>query len=142
MSSTPISKLPINNPNLQITGDSQEDDPEVQAVLQEVNEQQQHHQAQPVYRPAPPAYRQPQAPVNYKAPAHIESMEQSQWLNSELAKKAIIAAIIAGIMFYPKTLTLLYEKVPMISKFESYDLFIRIALLAVVLYVLMWKLNL
>ena len=147
MSSTPISKLPINHPNLQISGESHEDDPEVQAVLQEVNEQQKHIQAQPVYRPAPPSYNQAQ---QHQSLHHHQnqlasvsgSLEQSQWLNTEFAKRAFIAAVIAGIMFHPKTLTLVYEKVPMLSKFESYDLFIRIALLAVVLYILMWKLNL
>lgn len=139
MSSTPISKLPVHHPNLQISGDSQEDDPEVQAVLQEV---QQAHQPPPMvqtqmYQLPPRMSSPPQM-----APTQVNPSNTSSWFQHDLAKKAIFAAILAGILFHPKSLTLLYEKVPMLNRFESYDLFIRIALLAVVLYGLMWKLHL
>lgn len=137
MSSTPISKLPVHHPNLQISGDSQEDDPEVQAVLQEV---QQAHQPPPMVQTQ--MYQLPPRMPSPHMPPTIVQPNTSSWFQHDLAKKAVFAAILAGILFHPKALTVLYEKVPMLNRFESYDLFIRIALLAVVLYGLMWKLHL
>lgn len=58
--------------------------------------------------------------------------------NAKRAQYAVMCAIIAGVLFYPKTLALLYEKVPVL---ESYDIFIRCILLAIVLYVLFMKLE-
>lgn len=135
MSSTPISKLPVHHPNLQISGDSQEDDPEVQAVLQEVQQAHQPPMVQTQMYAMPP----PRMPTQQIAPVQ---MDKPSWFQHDLAKKAVFAAVLAGILFHPKTLVILYEKIPMLNRFESYDLFIRIALLAVVLYGLMWKLHL
>lgn len=139
MSSTPISKLPVHHPNLQISGDSQEDDPEVQAVLQEVQQRQ----------PTPTAvqtqmYAIPSPPQMMMAAPRVTVATESTnpWVQQDMAKKAVIAAVLAALLFHPKTLTLLYERVSFLQKFESYDLWIRMALLAVVLYVLMIKLKL
>ena len=141
MSSTPISKLPVNHPNLQISGDSQEDDPEVQAVLQEV---QQRQPAPPMVQTqmyaVPPPQQMMMAPSPRVPPMVVES--SNPWVQPEMAKKAVIAAVLAAMLFHPKTLAMLYERIAFLQKFESYDVWIRMALLAVVLYLLMIKLKL
>jgi len=149
--STPISKIQVN-PNLPITGESHEDDPEVMAVLQEVAQE-------PRY--VKPAQMQMQMPMQAppQAPSHSHygngamvgaaagagasagALGDASWLHTDVAKRAVIAAIIAGVMFYPATFQILYDKIPALAKVASYDVFIRVAFLAVVLYILMWKLN-
>lgn len=135
--STPISKIPLNQ-NIPIQAESHEDDPEVQAVLQEVQ--------QPTLPVKVQAYAPPSMVINPQQMYHSPSLPiqdtTSSFIQTDIAKRAIAAAIIATIIFYPQTLQMLYEKVPVLGKFSSYDSVIRTALLAVVLYVLMWKLNL
>jgi len=143
--STPISKIQVN-PNLPITGESHEDDPEVMAVLQEVAQEPRY--VKPVQMPM-----QMQAPAQAQAHPHYGNgamvgvggaaggAADASWLQTDVAKRAAIAAIIAGIMFYPATFQMLYDKIPALAKAASYDVFIRVAFLAVVLYILMWKLN-
>lgn len=63
------------------------------------------------------------------------------WLHTDHAKRAAMVAVVAFLMLYPCDLSSLYQKVPGVARFASYDRFIRVALLAVVLYVLFWKLN-
>jgi hypothetical protein len=136
--STPISKIPLNQ-NVPIQAESHEDDPEVQAVLQEVQ--------QPILPVKVQAYAPPPQMIN---PQQIYQMSQSiplhngatSFIQTDIAKRAMVAAIIATIIFYPQTLQMVYEKIPVLGKFSSYDSVIRTALLALVLYILMWKLNL
>jgi len=146
--STPISKIQVN-PNLPITGESHEDDPEVMAVLQEVKESHPPMAQEPRY--AKPVQQQMHMPMHYGngamvgtgagAVATAGGAMDASWLQTDVAKRAAIAAIIAGVMFYPATFQMLYDKIPALAKVASYDVFIRVAFLAVVLYILMWKLN-
>jgi len=147
--STPISKIQVN-PNLPITGESHEDDPEVMAVLQEVAQEPRY--VKPAQMPMPMHMQAPpQAPshshygngamVGAGAGASAGALGDASWLHTDVAKRAVIAAIIAGVMFYPATFQILYDKIPALAKVASYDVFIRVAFLALVLYILMWKLN-
>lgn len=133
--STPISQLPAN---ATASNTSSEDDPFITGVIQEmekeVNKQPTSVQPQPLpqmYIPMPIT-----TPVTTAAP-----QTQASWYNETFAKRAAIVAVIAFLMFYPNDLTPIYEKAPILSRFAAYDRLIRMLLLAVVLYVLFWKLN-
>ena len=136
--STPISKIPVNQ-NVPIQAESHEDDPEVQAVLQEVQQPTLPVKVQ-AYAP-PPQMMSPHQiyqAAPFMPPHHNDTLP---FIQTDIAKRAIAAAIIATIIFYPQTLQMVYDKVPALGKFSSYDSVIRTVLLAVVLYILMWKLN-
>ena len=60
------------------------------------------------------------------------------YVRMDLLQKAAVAAVIAFVLFYPKTLAMVYEKLPQL---EAFDPFLRTFLLAVVLYLIMWKFN-
>ena len=136
--STPISKLAVPT-NVPIQVESQDEDPDVQAVLQEVQKPASislpppSMASQPVYHPQP-VYHQPNIQI-YSQPSSLS------WIQTEVAKRAMFAAIIASVFFYPKTFEMIYQKVPILSKVIAFEWYIRILLLAVVLYLLMWKLN-
>lgn len=134
--STPIHQLP-NNPT---SGTAPaEEDPFVAGVIQEM-ENECKKQPVPVSPPTPPA-PQPQMYMPITTPMQAPKPAASSWYNETFAKRAAIVAVIAFLMFYPNDLTPLYEKAPVLSKFAAYDRMIRMLLLAVVLYVLFWKLN-
>lgn len=136
---TPISNIPIKE--IPSDNESHEDDPEVKAILEEAKK------PEPVvhtYTPPPVAYLpapqfvQPQ--VNVQQYNSLNDASKSM-IDSEKAKKALIATIAAMIMFYPQTLQFIYEKYPKLSQFEAYDFFIRAMLLFMIIYLLLWKLN-
>lgn len=140
MASTPISKIPA-----QVSSDIEEsdddDDPEVLSILKEMSDS----ERPPMPPPRQPTYKQhPPPPKAYPPPSAniVQHNLPKSYIQQDLLQKAVIAAIIAAVMFYPKTLEILYTKFPMMEKFQSFDSIIRVVLLAVVLYVLMWKLNL
>lgn len=136
--STPISKLAVPT-NVPIQVESQDEDPDVQAVLQEVQKPAfislppPSIASQPVYQQ--PVYHQPNVQI------YTQSSSPLSWIQKDIAKRAMLAAIIASVFFYPKTFELIYQKVPVLSKVNAFEWYIRILLLAVVLYILMWKLN-
>ena len=127
MSSTPINKIPAQT--------SQEpEDPEVLAILQEM---QQVEAPAPVPTiTSPPRYITPLAPSPHVV--NVPLPEKPTYFRVDILQKAAAAAIIAFVLFYPKTLSMVYEKLPQL---EAFDPFLRTFLLAVVLYLVMWKLN-
>lgn len=133
--STPINQLPSNTPTNPVPT---EDDPFVAGVIQEMENEcrKQAPVQQPIAQHAPPQMYMPMPIATPVAPS-----KGSSWYNETFAKRAAIVAVIAFLMFYPNDLTALYQKAPFLSKFASYDRIIRMLLLAVVLYVLFWKLN-
>lgn len=140
--STPIHQLPSNTSNVPVS----EDDPFITGVIQEMESE--CKKQQPAVSSAPPQYPTHPAPqIYHNTPVPIAtpintSKSSSSWYNETFAKRAAIVAVIAFLMFYPNDLSPLYEKAPMLSKVAAYDRIIRMILLAVVLYVLFWKLNL
>jgi len=138
--STPISKIPVNK-NIPIQVESDEDDPEVQAVLQEVQQPTLPVKIQ-AYSPSQPQMTAAVSEQMYYEPSMEETLMSDSYFQSDIAKRAIIAALIATLIFYPQTLQMVYDKIPMLGRFSSYDSIIRTALLALVLYILMWKLDL
>lgn len=140
---TPVGHLPVpNNP----TPGGAEEDPTVTDVLREMEQEvaAATQRAAPPPRPSPPPMMLP--PMQMQAPTRmiVSERDDTAWegmWNPVALQRAGIAAAIALLLFYPATLQLLFDKVPALARFASYDIWIRTALLAVVLYVLMWKLQ-
>lgn len=135
--STPINQLPANAPP-----SNTEEDPFVTGVIQEMEKEckQPVVSAQPVQQYVP-QHPQIYMPVPIATPMSAAKSGSSSWYNETFAKRAAIVAVIAFLMFYPNDLTPLYEKAPVLSKLAAYDRVIRMLLLALVLYVLFWKLD-
>jgi len=137
--STPIQSLP--NP----TAMQPIDDPEINSVLREMESENSTHappqpREQPPYVPHQPAFMPsyaPSPPPQYFR-AHVQ---QSVW-NIEIAKRAMIAAIIAAALFHPAIMQLLVKRAPVLEDNNLYQTGVRVLLLAVALYVLMLKLDL
>jgi len=110
-------------------------DPEVLAILNEMKE------AEPKPAPAAPVPMNipMAAPVVRHVPVPVVVKDKS-YVNIELVKRAALAAALAYVMFYPGILDAVYAKIP-IGNLMAFDSVIRVFLLAVVLYLLMWKLN-
>ena len=110
-------------------------DPEVLAILNEMKE------SDPVPVAAPPAPPPPPPRMPVAVAPVVITKPGVVWFQSETAKKAVVAAAIAYVLFHPKTLETLYEKVPALGKIQSFDGLIRVVLLALVLYLVMVKFN-
>lgn len=131
--STPVSQLPANK------GTSQAppvDDPEVLSMLNEMEHEVQEATKQQHQSVAPPPMPMPMAhpPSTPHVPTVKKITRKGIW-DVGTAQKAAVFAAIALIVFYPSTMTFLYSKLPKFeSIFASYDVFIRTAILVVLLY--------
>ena len=136
--STPIANIPVTA-NVQVKEETHEDDPEVQAILNEV---QVPKMVAPLSAPSAsrPMMQPSQAMMYMNGPPPVIENKPS-WIHMEYGKRALTAAVVAAVLFYPRTFQMIYEKVPSLARFSSYDTIIRTALLAIVLYVFMLKLN-
>lgn len=144
MTSTPVSKIPAQ------TIHEEEDDSEVISILKEMAESDNKSTVQsppPNYQiPTPPPqinYNPPpaQAPQRPPPPQIVNVKLPKPYIQQDLIQKAVIASIIAAILFYPKTLDIVYSKFPIMQKVAPFDPLIRVFLLTIILYLLMWKLN-
>lgn len=154
--STPVSQLPNMKPP---AGTPQiPDDPDVLNVLSELEQEvvtaTAQQQPQPVHAvpvqqvPMPPVYQvQPNMPappghVAVKIP-NMQMMKNAKkpglW-NVKLAQKAGIIAIIAMVIFFPKTMQAIYALAPKFeTMFATYDMVIRTLVFAVIIYIVMLK---
>ena len=135
--STPITNIPVMA-NIQVSEETHEDDPEVQAILNEV---QIPTTQVATHRPIMPTVPSVSPMMHMNAPPPFIENKPS-WIHMEYGKRALVSAIVAAFLFYPRTFQMIYEKVPVLAKFSSYDTLIRTALLAIVLYLFMLKVNL
>ena len=129
MTSTPISKIPVQQGTVQ-----EEEDPEVLAILKEMQQPDHSVEKIPQFINAPP----PPMPTQLQVVNNVTTT----WYKQDLVNKAVIAALLAYLMFNSKLLEGLYTTVPALQKLQQFDYIIRILLLAVVFYLIMWKLNL
>lgn len=125
--STPIQSLPPSPSGPKAAASPISDD--VKDVLDEMEREMAHTQIKEV----PP----PQHVMVF--PQHPVYPNQPGWLDLPKAKYAIFSAIIALFIFHPYTGELLYSKVPYLERFQAYDMLLRALLLAVVIYVILWK---
>ena len=65
----------------------------------------------------------------------------SEYISKENAQRAILAAFIAGAVFYPNELGFIYAKIPYLKNIDQYDRILRTIFLAVAFYVLLIKVN-
>jgi hypothetical protein len=137
--STPVAELPTNKASS--TGIP--DDPEVLNVLQEM-EQEVHvaTKANAVSMPHPPPPPQPMMQMAMHIPQQPVQIQYktvqpaNKWINKDAMQHAGLIAIAALLVFHPSTLGFLYSSVPKLAFLESYDLFVRGAVLAVLVYVI------
>jgi len=133
--STPVQNLPAPQAGQPI------DDPTIRDVLKEMDAEvaaataaNRPHQPMHMMQMMPPQMmQQHQHPMMMSAP--------SQGFQSEIAKRALIAAAIATILFHPMITTMLENRLPILSSSDLYMAAARVILLAAVFYMLMWKLD-
>lgn len=150
--STPVAQLPPGNAASPVNARHDEDQI-VADVLKEMSD------AKP---PSPPPhatshgsssqaphivqqYALPPMPPSFYTPPsqQEESTTLFGFVEKEHLIRAAVAGIVAIVLFYPDSLEEVYGKVPGIgSKLQPYDKVIRALLLVVLLYVVLWKLNL
>jgi len=138
--STQVQELPDKPPiNTKV-----EEDPVITDVINEMEKefitsprqfsmpQSQAHIAIPTYTTMPTAI-----------PIHMSYTQNNTLygLDKKHMQIAILASGLAFAIFYPIETEFLYEKVTILSKFAPYDRLIRALLLAVLLYILLWKLT-
>lgn len=129
--STPINQLPANKP----TTATIPDDPEVLNVLDEMEKEVKSAakvNSAPMMMPPPPASMM--MPPHQHPHIQIKRVSGNKWVNKEVMQRAGIVAVLAAILFYPKTLQTLYSTVPKLAFLEKFDVVVRAALLAVVVY--------
>lgn len=143
--STQVEELPNSPPS----NSKVEEDPLVSDVISEMERE---FISQPLpprqFNYPTPAPSAPAAPT--PLPREYKPHSQNKYvMNDDLLygidknhlQIAILAAALAFTIFYPVETGFLYEKIPMFSKLEPYDRIIRTLLLAVLFYVLLWKLT-
>lgn len=144
---TPISNIPVS-PTTAVG----EEDPEVLAILQEMQPAQnpspvkQVSHVLPSYHPSPP-YTSGTPPANYPHPPpysghHAVPMDKKPLYDQTKAQRAIYASLLALLFFHPKTFEMVYKVAPKLNVLSSYEMLIRFALLAMVIYILLWKFEL
>lgn len=143
--STSVSQLPTQvNAN---TVPKMDDDPMVQDVISEM--EMEFSQNQP--RAPPPVAPKvvPTLPVHVPTPPQPLSMTQlfgpppakHAWLDVKALQKAGIFAAVAVLIFFVDDLSVIYGKHTILQKLQPYDKLVRGVLVAVIFYILLWKLK-
>ena len=152
--STPISNLPKSDSNPPSTTNI---DASVTDVLEEMEREvaaAQKSSPPPPPAPAPPmmvstsslqpSQMMPAMNMNMNFPMQslpLYMKENVTWVDTPKMKTAAVAAILAAFMLLPK-LPNIYDRFSRISFLEPYELYIRIGMLALVLYLVMVRLEL
>jgi hypothetical protein len=134
--STPVQHLPQQAAPATAKLD---EDPVVTDVIQEM-EMEFAHKAPA----AAPNVTHVAAPVPaYPSPVVVSpiSKEPTGWIHTDSAKRAALVAVIALVLFYPQDLSPLYGRAPFLARLGDHDRLVRAVFLALILYVLFWKLD-
>lgn len=146
--STPLNNLPLKTQKNVETNDNDINDPMVQDVLNEFQEELIINSKENTYNPPPPQQPPPQHQPQMQ---NIHSQQQmynikynnnqqgyQQYLNVDIAKKITIITIIVVIITYSNLLQTIYEKLPasVFELIEHYDIYIKGFILFIILYVL------
>lgn len=160
---TSISSIPVNQ---SVSSISLDDDPDVASVIQEMNnisqpqqkEQQNHQQNQQIMMQQlqqqqmqqqlqqmqqQQMQQQMQQKHNFQLPGQPinKSILQNKFIDQTIAQRALAAAFVAFIVFYPFDLNFIYEKYTYLKCMSSYERIVRALLLAALLYILFVKFN-
>jgi hypothetical protein len=144
--STSISNIPIQQ---QPDTPKVEEDPEVAALLQEMNQVPTANVKEQYVVPQQPInnmYMQPPTSV-YQNMYYTNSMpdipsSNKPYFHYETAQKTLYFVVIAFIVFYPNIFDSIYEKFPKLDSLKAYDIIVRSFLLFAIIYALLWKFNL
>jgi hypothetical protein len=134
--STPVKSLPRGGQQ----APSAIDDPMVRDVLMEEMETEVAVAKGPAARSPPPSYAQ--VPYPQQPPARFGAPPESGWWQAAYAQRAVAAAVLALLLLHPAAGQALGARVAALEVNAMYNLVARAALLAIVLYVVMWKLQL
>lgn len=132
--STPVQQLP--RPSAPVSGATAVTDPIVRDVLMEMESEvaaAQHPVAQHSARAV--------QPMPSYAPRYMPPPAPQGWWNAAYAQRAVVAALVAALLLHPAAGEVIGRRVAILDANQFYNLAVRAALLAVVLYVLMWKMN-
>ena len=147
--STPINTLPSKTQQSNISDTNDINDPLVQDVLNEFQEElmiskqhapqsQQMHQLPPMMPPQQQYHNQQyqQQHLNYKN--NLNKSDYSTYLDTELAKKSLILVIISLIIYNSGIINTVYEKLPdyLQDNLNNFDIYIKSLSLFAIIYVL------
>jgi len=147
--STPINTLPLKTQQSNISDTNDINDPLVQDVLNEFQEElmiskqhapqsQQMHQSPPMMPPQQQYHNQQyqQQHLNYKN--NLNKSDYSTYLDTELAKKSLILVIISLIIYNSGIINTVYEKLPdyLHDNLNNFDIYIKSLSLFAIIYVL------
>ena len=150
--STSLNNLPLKTQKNIETTDNDINDPMVQDVLNEfqeelaVNTKPDNVYKQPQMNQVPPhqMYQAPPQMQNIQAQQQMYNINYNnkqgyqQYLNVDIAKKITIITIIVMIIIYSNLLQTAYEKLPsgVFEVIENYDIYIKGSILFIILYLL------
>lgn len=149
--STPVNTLPLKTQQSNISETNDINDPLVQDVLNEFQEelmiskqhappsQHMHHQQQPMMMPSQQQYHNQQYQqqhTNYKN--NFNKSDFSLYLDTEVAKKSLILVIISLIIYNSGIINTVYEKMPdyLQDNLNNFDIYIKSLSLFAIIYVL------
>ena len=149
--STPVNTLPLKTQQSNISETNDINDPLVQDVLNEFQEelmiskqhappsQHMHHQQQPMIMPSQQQYHNQQYQQqhsNYKN--NFNKSDFSLYLDTEVAKKSLILVIISLIIYNSGIINTVYEKMPdyLQDNLNNFDIYIKSLSLFAIIYVL------
>jgi len=141
--STPVNTLPLKTQQSNISDTNDINDPLVQDVLNEFQEelmiskqhapplQHMHHQQPPMMMP-------PQQQYHQQHPQHTNKFDYSTYLDTEVAKKSLILVIISLIIYNSGIINTAYEKMPdyLQDNLNNFDIYIKSLSLFAIIYVL------
>jgi hypothetical protein len=150
--STPLNNLPLKTQqNIEQT-DNDINDPMVQNILNEfqeelaINNKPDNTYKSPPVNQSPPQqmYQSPPQMQNIQAQQQMYNIKYNnqqgyqQYLNVDIAKKITIITIIVMIIIYSNLLHIVYEKLPsgIFEIIEQYDIYIKGTIIFIILYLL------
>jgi hypothetical protein len=148
--STPINTLPLKTQQPNISDTSDINDPIVQDVLNEFQEElmmSKHSKSQqsPVSQMPPlPMYQQPTQPqqthqhINYNYRNTTKYDNITAYIDTDVAKKSLILVIISLIIYHSGIVNTVYEKMPdyLQDNLNNFDIYIKSLSLFSIIYIL------
>lgn len=130
--SIPISTIPIQKPDKVL-----EEDPEVLALLNDMQSPLAKPTSAPPSTPVAPSpqYYNVHQPPYYQKPV----LMQRPYFDMDVAQKALYFVAIAFIVFYPQILDGVYVKMPSLESYRSYEMIARGVVLFIIVYIILYK---
>ena len=149
--STPINTLPLKTPQTNISETNDMNDPIVQDVLNEFQEElmmSKHSKSQqppssqmpplPIYQQQTHQPYQQQQPINYNYRNTTKYDNIASYIDIDVAKKSLILVIISLIIYHSGIVNTVYEKLPdyLHDNLNNFDIYIKSLSLFSIIYIL------